>query len=214
MSEGYSIHSLDEIEAVPYHQRGGERLIPVQQTIGYRVAGINGWLGDPGERLVPEHEEDSDEELYVVVRGRATFTVDGFPLDAPAGTLIHLLAGEKRTAFSEEPGTIVLAIGGTPGVAHVPAGWTSFAVADAYRRQGRLDEGRTAIQRMLELHQDVWFAPYNAACFEALAGDADAAFELLAEAIRREPETARQYAEGDDDFAAIRDDPRWQEVVG
>jgi quercetin dioxygenase-like cupin family protein len=211
---GYDIYSLDEIEAVRYHQRDGERLIPIQQTIGYRVAGVNGWLGDPGEQLVPEHEEDSDEELYVVVQGRATFTVDGVDVDAPAGTLIHLLAGENRKAFAEEPGTIVLAIGGTPGVVHVPGGWTSFVVADAYRRLGRLDDGREAIQRMLELHGDVWFAPYNAACFEALAGNADAAFELLAEAISRDPETAREYAQGDDDFASIRDDARWQEVVG
>jgi quercetin dioxygenase-like cupin family protein len=211
---GYDVYSLNEIEAVPYHQRDGERLIPIQQTIGYRVAGVNGWLGDPGEQLVPEHEEDSDEELYVVVQGRATFTVDGVDVDAPAGTLIHLLAGENRKAFAEEPGTIVLAIGGTPGVAHVPAGWTSFVVADAYRRQGRLDEAREAIQRMLDLHGDVWFAPYNAACFEALAGDEDAAFKLLGEAISRDPDTAREYAQSDDDFASIRDDRRWQEVVG
>ncbi len=214
MSDGYEIRSLDEIEAVPYHQRGGELLIPVQQAIGFRPAGVNGWLGDAGDRLVPEHEEDSDEELYVVVRGRATFTVDGTKVDAPDGTLIHLLAGEKRTAFAEEPGTIVLAIGGTPGVAHVPSGWTSFVVADAYRRQGRLEEGRAAIRQMLDLNEGVWFAPYNAACFEALAGDAGAAFELLAEAIRIDPDTAREYAKGDDDFASIRDDARWQEVVG
>lgn len=211
---GYDVYSLDEIEAVPYHEREGELLIPIEQTIGYRVAGINGWLGDPGAQLVPEHEEDSDEELYVVVRGHARFVVEGADVDAPAGTLIHLLAGEKRAAFSEAPGTIVVAVGGTPGVAHEPHGWTTFVVADAYRRQGRLDDARVAIRQMLDLHGDVWFAPYNAACFESLAGDADAAFELLAEAIRREPDTAREYARNDGDFAPIRDDPRWQEVVG
>jgi len=214
MSTGYSVYSLDEIEAVPYHQREGELLIPVQQTIGYRAAGVNGWLGDPGDTLVPEHEEDSDEELYVVVRGHATFTVDGASVDAPQGTLIHLLAGEKRTAVSEEHGTIVLAIGATPGVAPEPSGWTSFVVADAYRRQGRVDEGRAAIRQMLDLHGDVWFAPYNAACFEALAGDPDAAFALLEDAIHIDADAAREHAKGDDDFVSLREDARWRELVG
>ena len=213
MSEGYVVTSLDEIEAVPYHQRDGQKLIPVQLALDYRAAGVNGWLGDPGETLVPEHEEDSDEELYVVVRGRATFTVDGETVDAPEGTLIHLVPGEKRTAVAEERGTIVLAIGGTQGVAPGPSGWTPFVVADAHRRAGRLDDARIAVQAMLD-STDMWFAPYNAACFEALAGNTDAAFSHLEEAFRRDAEAARGYAPNDDDLISLRDDPRWQEVVG
>lgn len=214
MNDGYGVYSLDEIEAVPNHLREGQLLVPVQRTLGYRVAGVNAWRGDTGEGLVPEHREDSDEELYVVVRGRARFTIDGADVDAPAGTLIHVLAGEQRTAVSEEDGTIVFVVGGTPGVAHEPHGWSSVVVADAYRRQGRIEEGRETLRQMLELHADMWFAPYNAACFESLTGDADAAFAQLEEAIRRDADTAREYARNDEDFAPIRNDPRWQEVVG
>src|SRR5581483_8215110 len=46
-----------------------------------------------GEPVVPEHDElgpggDRQEELYVVVQGSATFTLDGEELDAPHGTVV------------------------------------------------------------------------------------------------------------------------------
>jgi quercetin dioxygenase-like cupin family protein len=214
MSDGYQILSLDEIEPVPYHAREGQKLLTIQRLLDYRAAGINGWIGDPGESLVPEHEEDSgNEELYVVVRGRAAFTVDGERIDAPAGTLIHVLSGEKRTAVSEEAGTIVVAIGATIGQANEPSGWTGFVVADALRRDGRVDEGRTVIREMIDRFPDAWHAPYNAACYEALAGNPDEAFELLRQAQRMNPNEIRRYLEGDSDLDSLRDDPRFQELL-
>ncbi|HEY3962074.1 MAG TPA: hypothetical protein VGL84_06065 [Gaiellaceae bacterium] len=215
MSEGYVIVDLTEIEAVPYYQREGEKLLTIQRLTGFRPAGINGWIGDPGEKLIPEHEEDSgNEELYVVVRGRATFTVDGKSFDAPEGTLVHVISGEKRTADAGEPGTIIVAIGATIGEPFETGGWTSFVVADAYRRQGRIDEARVAIGELLESTGDRWAGPYNAACFEALAGDADAAFGYLARAKEMAPDVElRQYLEGDSDLDPIRDDPRFQELL-
>lgn len=214
MTKGYEILSLDEIEPVPYHAREGEKLLTVERLLGYRVAGVNGWIGDPGERLVPEHAEDEDEELYVVVRGRATFTLDGRAVAAPAGTLVHLLPGEERSAVSEEPGTIVLAIGAEPGKAHEPSGWTHWVVADAFRREGRVDDGRRAIEEMLQAHPGAWHAPYNAACYEALAGDSDRAFEHLRRAFRLNPGEARRHAAEDPDLDSLRDDPRFGEVAG
>ncbi|HST25515.1 MAG TPA: cupin domain-containing protein [Gaiellaceae bacterium] len=211
---GYEILSLHEIEPVPYHAREGEKLLTVDRLLDYRAAGVNAWLGDPGERLVPEHSEDTDEELYVVVAGRATFTVDGTNLDAPAGTLVHVTAGENRTAVAEEPGTIVLAVGATPGEAHPASGWTSWVVADALRREGRVEDGRRAMAAMLERNPGSWQASYNVACYEALAGNADAAFEHLTQAVRIDAEAVRQLAAEDSDFETLRADPRWQEVAG
>ncbi|HKU58106.1 MAG TPA: hypothetical protein VJP39_00760 [Gaiellaceae bacterium] len=214
MSEGYVIVDLNELEAFPYHQRGGQKLLPIQRATNFRPAGMNGWIGDAGEPLVPEHAEDSDnEELYVVVQGRATFTVDGNFFDAPAGTLLHALPGEMRSAVSEEPRTIIAAIGATIGQAFENPGWTSFVVADALRREGRLDDARVAIAEMLALHPDAWHAPYNAACFESLMGDADAAFDYLRRAQAMNPEALRPFLEGDTDLDPIRDDPRFQELL-
>jgi hypothetical protein len=72
MSSGYRILDLATAESFPYHQRDGQKLLPIQRLTDFRAAGINGWTGDPGEPLVPKHAEDSDnEELYLVVRGHA-----------------------------------------------------------------------------------------------------------------------------------------------
>jgi quercetin dioxygenase-like cupin family protein len=214
VSEGYTILSLDEIEPVPYHSRQGQKLLTIERLLGYRAAGINGWIGDPGEGLVPEHEEDSgNEELYVVVRGRARFTVDGHEIEAPAGTLLHVLPGERRVAVSEEPGTIVVAIGGTIGEAHKLTGWTTFAAADAHRHAGRLDEARATIQELVELEPDVWYTHYNTACFDALMGDSDAAFRELDEAMRIDTQSVREWAAKDPDLDSLHDDPRWRKVL-
>jgi quercetin dioxygenase-like cupin family protein len=212
VSAAYQILSLDEIEPVPHRDSG---LLAVRHALGFRAAGINGWKADPGGRLVPPHVEDSgNEELYVVVRGRATFTVDGERADTPAGTLVFVPPGAMRTAVAEEPGTIVLAVGGTVGQAFVGHGWDSYAVADAYRQAGRLQEGRAVLRKALAEWPETWGLSYNAACWEALAGDADAAFEHLRRAFRLAEGEVRKYAAHDTDLDPLRDDPRWQELLG
>jgi hypothetical protein len=65
---------------------------------------------------------------------------------------------------------------------------------------------------ILERHPDTWQGEYNAACFEALERDADAAFAHLRRAHELNPEVIAKYAADDEDFAAIRDDPRWREL--
>ena len=213
MNEGYEVLRLDDIEPVPYHQREGQLLLGVERRLGFRPAGVNGWVGGPGDKLVPKHREDDEEELYVVVRGRATFVVEGERVDAPTGTLLHLSFDEEREAFAEEPGTLVLAIGGTPGQAHEASGWTDYVKADAMRRAGRLDEGRSAIAQMLET-VDAWYGQYNAACFEAQAGDPERAFAHLERAKELEAGKVRELAANDPDLDSLHDDPRWPEVVG
>jgi tetratricopeptide (TPR) repeat protein len=213
VSDGYEILTLDEVEAVPHR---GSNLIPVRHHLGFRPAGVNAWSADAGGQLIPPHEEDSgNEELYVVVRGRATFTVGEETADAPAGTLVFVPPEVYRTAVAAEDGTIVFAVGGTVGEAFNPGGWDSFAVADAYRQAGRLDEGRAIMGQLIAAKPDYWATSYNAGCFEALAGNADAAFEYLrrAKELDTEGESA-QYFREDSDLDPLRDDPRFRELLG
>ena len=59
-----------------------------------------------------------------MIRGRATFTLDGEEVDAPAGTIVHLPdPAVRRSAVAEEPGTAVLAVGAKPGEAFQPSPW-------------------------------------------------------------------------------------------
>jgi mannose-6-phosphate isomerase-like protein (cupin superfamily) len=51
------------------------------------------------------------EEVYVVLRGRASFTLDGEALDAPAGTVVRVDPEVHRHAVAAEGGTTVLALG-------------------------------------------------------------------------------------------------------
>jgi tetratricopeptide (TPR) repeat protein len=212
MSGGYTILTLDELETAPHR---GSNLIPVRHTLGFRPAGVNAWIADTGGQLIPPHEEDSgNEELYAVVCGRATFTVAEESADAPAGSLVYVPPEVHRTAVAAEDGTIVFAVGGTVGEAFISGGWDSFVVADGYRQAGRVDEARAIMQQLLADKPDYWPTSYNAGCFEALAGNADAAFEHLRRAKELDAAgDSAQYFREDSDLDPIRDDPRFQELL-
>ena len=218
MSERLRDLSLDELEAVPYHRRGGRAPHPARSSrLGFRVSASTPGSASAGDSSCPSTRRTADEELYVVVRGRATFTLGRRRVDAPAGTLVHVLAGENRTAVAEEPGTIVLAIGGDSrqGV-HARRLDEDFVVAVALPAPGRASTraARARCQHLLDLHGDVW-APYNAACFEALAGERRRG--LRAPAPTRSAtsrDTARQYAAGRRRPRIAARRPALQEVVG
>lgn len=72
-------------------------------------------------------------------------------------------------------------------------------------------EARRLLEAALKTNLEGWrlaTALYHLACTEALAGDHDAALEHLAEAIAADPNLL-ETAQTDDDFASIRDDPRF-----
>lgn len=210
MSDGYEILTLDEVETAEHR---GSNLIPVRYTLGYRAAGVNAWIADAGAQLIPPHEEDSgSEELYVVVRGRASFVVGDETKDAPAGSLVFVDGGHHRTATAEEDGTIIFAVGATVGEAFDGGGWDTFAVAYTAQRAGDMEACRRIMAEEMERRPDSWALPYNLACLEALAGNADEAFAML-ERIPNGPEL-RGYLESDSDLDNIRDDPRFQELLG
>jgi hypothetical protein len=211
---GYEILSLDDLERLPSSD-GSLTLLPLRRTVGFEPFGVNGWLGaKAGDSIIERHrEKGGDEELYVVVRGRAKFTVGEETVDAPAGTLVHLPPGTLREAVAAEDDTLVLAAGAKPGEAWEPAPWEDFYVAFAKRQSGSVDEARAIIAETLARHPDAWQGSYNAACFESLEGKDDAAFDHLRRALSLEGDV-RAYASEDRDLARLRDDPRWQEVMG
>jgi Cupin domain len=101
MSEtSWNVAHLDEIEPIAEPDPGEYVWKPVRHRLGIDAFGVNAWVArEPGDRVIEEHAEDEHEELYLVVSGRATFTVDGETVDAPAGTLLHVRApGVNRTA--------------------------------------------------------------------------------------------------------------------
>jgi hypothetical protein len=134
---------LDELEPGP--SDAGGRWLPVRAALGLRAFGISAYRGEPGESVVPLHDETGGgagghEELYVVVSGRATFTAAGETFDAPAGMLVLVERGERREARAEEPGTLVLVAGGPVDDAYRIAPWEYGARAARARALGDVDE--------------------------------------------------------------------------
>jgi len=199
---------LEDVEGVPVF--GTLVWKPIRRTLGVTAFGINAYsAAAPGDEVVEDHSEKQlgHEEIYAVVSGHATFTVDGEEVDAPAGTLVYLdEPSQQRRAVAKEPGTTVLAIGGVPGK-HEPSAWEFFFPALPAMREGDYGTARRILEAGLA-EKDAPIVHYQLACVEALDGNADRALEELRIAADREPRLARA-AQSDDDFASIRDDPRF-----
>ena len=92
MSERYGVTTLEELATPPIP--GQARWHTIRRTLGVSSFGVNAWTAtEDGGQIIGEHEEASGqahEELYIVLTGRATFTVDGDEVDGPAGTLVHV----------------------------------------------------------------------------------------------------------------------------
>ena len=203
---------IDEIEPIPVVD-GKLHWRPLRRRLGIEAFGINAYTADAGELVIEEHDETGagaghHEELYVVVSGRATFTVDGVDLDGPVGTCVFLDdPEERRAAHAVEDGTTVLAIGGVRDKPFTVSPWEFvFAGVPAYEGR-RYDEAKALLVEGLELHPGNASLLYDLACMEALLGERDAALEHL-EAAVRDPRF-REFAETDSDLDSLRDDPRF-----
>lgn len=214
MSAGYAILSFDELDRVQISD-GAAVMLPLQRRVGFAPFGVNGWTAaEPSGQVIDRHaERDGEEELYVVVRGTATFVADGESFDAPAGSLVYVPPRVVREATGD-PETLVLAMGAKVGEAWQPPPWVDFAVAFSLQRDGREAEGRALVEQILTGSPGTWQGYYNAACFEARAGDAEAALGFLERAAAVEPHLVAKHAARDDDFAALRGDPRFVAVAG
>jgi tetratricopeptide (TPR) repeat protein len=211
---GYEILSIDDLDRLPT-SAGTQILRPLRRRLGFQPFGLNVWVGEhEGNHVIEPHREASGtEELYVVLRGTARFTLGEESFDAPAGTLVHAPPDTFREATAVEPETTVLAMGAEAGKAYTPSPWEDFYVAYAYLRAGDAPTGRAAMREAIEREPDAWQGAYNAACFEALAGEPDAALEYLRQAVELDAEEIKRSAADDSDLDSIRSDPRYTELM-
>ena len=200
--------SLDDIEGIPVF--GSLVWKPVRKTLGVTAFGINAYTAaNAGDEVVEDHTEEqlAHEEIYAVVAGHATFTVDGEEVDAPAGTLVYLDdIRQRRSAVAKVPNTTVLAIGGKPGV-HAVSDWEYFFPALPHIAAGDYDAARAVLEDALE-ERDTPPLHYHLARLEALAGNTERALAELRVAVDAH-DRFRAHAAQDDAFASIRGDQRF-----
>jgi tetratricopeptide (TPR) repeat protein len=208
----YTVARIDEIDEL---SDGRCPFRPVRKHFGIMSFGVNTWTGkSAGDRIINEHDEaDEHEELYLVQQGRATFELDGERVDAPAGTMVFARPGVKRTAFAEDAGTTIVAIGGTPGEVYEPSGFEIWLPLNPLYEAGKYAEAADRGRELIEEHPEYAGLLYNVACCESLAGRKADAIEHLRDAIERS-ERFRSFAAGDSDFDPIRDEPAFKELVG
>jgi quercetin dioxygenase-like cupin family protein len=190
---------------------------PIRLRLDVRAFGVNAWTAHEAETsVIPDHDErpSGHEELYLVTAGKATFTVGGEEVEAPAGTIVFVRDPEvTRSATAREPGTTVVAVGGKPGEAYRPRAWEMNAQVFALLDCGEHAEAKRVLTDALERYEDRGSLFFNLACAEAQLGETEPALEHLRAAVEERPSLA-DFAREDGDLAPIRDDPRFAGIVG
>jgi tetratricopeptide (TPR) repeat protein len=77
--------------------------------------------------------------------------------------------------------------------------------------RGEFAEVKRRLEPLVDAHPQSAGWLYNLACAEAMLGEADAALHHLARAVELHPPFAESARE-DDDFASLRDDPRFARI--
>jgi tetratricopeptide (TPR) repeat protein len=206
-NDRFEIARLDEIERPD--TRG--EWIPIRRALGISAFGVNAWSGEEGAEIIGEHEEISTghEELYLVVAGHATFTVDGEEVDGPAGTILFVRdPSVKRAARVKSGRTTILTAGGKPGEAFRVQPWEVNSEIFPLFERGEYAEAKRRLEAAVAEFPDAGGPLYNLACAEARLGETEAALEHLIRAVELNPEF-RQPAGEDEDLESIRGDPRF-----
>jgi tetratricopeptide (TPR) repeat protein len=184
---------------------------PVRRHFGIGAFGINAYTPGASGQIVEEHTEGQlgHQEIYLVLRGRVRFTVDGNDHELAPGQLVFVRDPSlERAGVALTDDAAVLAVGGKPGEPHEISAWEYGFLASPHLEAGRWDEAERVIREGLEAKPGDPAMLYNLACVEALTGKSDAALEHLGAAADAH-ERFREAAQTDEDFASIRDDPRF-----
>jgi mannose-6-phosphate isomerase-like protein (cupin superfamily) len=209
---GYEVAQLEEIEEVDYR---GTPWRPVRHHLGITAFGINAWVArSTGDRVIGDHDESeaTHQRLYLVLKGRAIFELDGERVDAPTGTLVFVPPGTERTVVAEEPGTTVVVVGAAAGHAYEPDGWEIWAPLQPLYEAGEYAAVADRAREVVEARPRYAEPLYNLACCESLAGRTTDAVEHLRQAIEQS-ERLRSLAADDSDFDPIRDEPAFKKLI-
>jgi quercetin dioxygenase-like cupin family protein len=104
---------------------------PVRRHLGVGAFGTNAFVAaNRGDVVIERHDElpkpgeQAHQELYLVLQGRARFTVDGSSFDVEPGGIVFIDDPQLvREAVAAEPQTVVFAVGAPPESGFTPSEW-------------------------------------------------------------------------------------------
>jgi len=204
----YGVARIEDVESL--RTRHGYDWHSIRHHFDIRAFGVNANVAiEPGV-IVEEHDEThgdgGQEELYVVISGRATFTLDGEEVAAPAGTLVFVRdPAVKRAAVAHEAGTTLLCVGGRPGQPFRISSWEYSRRAEVRVNAGDPEAAVRIMEELLAERSDDPVVLYDVACFESVAGRREAALEHLRRALEGDS-SLRELVADDPDLDPIRDE--------
>ena len=208
---GWQAAHVDELA----RSEGRREWIPVRRRLGVKAFGVNAWVGGAGDTVIRGHEEagTGHEELYVVLSGRAEFTVGGETVDAAPGTIVFVRdPATQRGARATADGTLLLTVGAKPGEPYELQPWEVNSEVFPLFDRGEFAAAKTLLVEELRERPEAGGLLYNLACAESQLGETEAALEHLRRALEISDEFA-DYARTDADLEPIRADPRFAELV-
>lgn len=206
----FQVLSIFDDESVPV---GDDALqwVPVRRRLGIAAFGTNAYrAARTGDVVIEEHvESPGQEELYVVLRGRAEFTVGEDAFEATAGAAVFVAhPGVRRQAIALEDGTVVLAVGGWTDRPYHSLPWEPIYLAQQFMQRGDWAAAAETLEREAGEHRETAIVQFRLACCHARLGQDDLALSELRHAIAINP-TMRERAETEETLASLRGRPGW-----
>ena len=210
---------LDLEEAALAAGDDDRRRVALRKDLDIGSFGINAvYQAKAGGNVIGEHDENGPfagghEELYLVIEGGCTFTIDGDEVEVPAGSVAYVGdPASKRKAVATADGTIVVAIGGRPGEAYRLSPYEAMSEFGPSYQTGDYERALAVLNDVLGDYPGNPGITFNIACMEARLGRTDDALEHLRFAIENWPR-AKELAPEDEDLESLRDNPEFQKLV-
>jgi tetratricopeptide (TPR) repeat protein len=206
----YRTLSIFDDESVPIS--GGElQWVPVRRRLGIRGFGINAFrAARKGDAVIEDHvESPGQEELYVLLKGRARLLVGEETVEISAGTGVFVPQPDvRRRGIALEDDTVILAIGGWRDRPYHSLPWEPIYLAQEAMLHGDWAAAAETLEREAGEHRDTAILQFRLACCHARLGEHELALEELRRAIEVNPKM-REKAATAEDLASLRGLEDW-----
>jgi mannose-6-phosphate isomerase-like protein (cupin superfamily) len=116
----YSYVDVDQLEG----EGPGGAVRKVRRALGAQAFGCNYFTLPPGvEGRGHAHEEDRQQEVYFVVRGSGTMTIDGEEIELKPGRFVRVDGEAHRTPTAGDEGLEFVTFGAPISAPYEPPAW-------------------------------------------------------------------------------------------